>query len=391
MNAKLAALIIMFIISIINILLFNNILDRVLSNQTQKALGSYIFTISNMFIASFTLFNYVGLIICILLWGIMTTIRNPKFAFIPIIGAALIDLRTAIATTILVNTIFILIKLFKFKRTAHIKIMDFLKFNTILPLIVLIIADYFELLLVTNIQTQLINIGSPLYLFAFGIPLIYLVIGLFATFIEVKELKKITIILGMITLSMFSFYISLLTSLLFICLTAIGINHIIHRRWFVKELQKPSITLLLLLVLFYTISFTNVTLESLPSNELVTDIQTIEEYHINNNIVGKILTDKQETKYLEYFSKLNYYTTNTNSTQEILNNGNIEILHEFFSKNNISTVYIPNRMLNKKWSRSDQGILLLLTQSNRFTKINNLNTSLAYVYTYKELNSTTNN
>ena len=67
----------------------------------------------------------------------------------------------------------------------------------------------------------------------------------------------------------------------------------------------------------------------------------------------------------------------------MLTNSNLQVMEDFFAENNISTVFISKKTLNNRWTRADEGILLLLTQSDRFVRLNNTQESFIYHYTGK--------
>jgi hypothetical protein len=228
----------------------------------------------------------------------------------------------------------------------------------------------------------------------YNIPIICLALALFALFTDIKNSKLIAIFIALLVLSWTNFFIGFISMMSTIILAAMGIRYIIIRKWFVKALKKPAIFLLILLFVFNSISFSQSLIESGPSNTLAQDVGVLENFS-NVNEIDTIFCEFKDCEIIKLYSNLNvYYSSDQytnkidhlkklNETETILENSNLKVMEDFLFDNNISTVFISKETLNNRWTRADEGILLLLTQSNMFTRLNNTEESFIYHYTGK--------
>ena len=148
--------------------------------------------------------------------------------------------------------------------------------------------------------------------------------------------------------------------------------------------------LVVLLIMFYVITQSEELVNSEPTQQTMSDIKNINTFISQDMTSQKILMDNEDIKFFKYFANLSiYYSADTEIVNFTLENSNYKKMNEFFTTQNISHIYISDRVLNKRWTRSDKGILLLLTQSDSFIQ-HNITTNSIF-YTYKRNQTLTSN
>jgi hypothetical protein len=395
LSQNIAIVLMLFVFGLVNIILFNDINKLILKTNDEIMIANILFLLSSIFMLTMSTFSYLPIIITLMLWTIGITLKNPRAAVIPILVGLFINLQIFIINLCAALIIFLLLKsrfrIIKFTNTYKIK--DYTKINILIPLIALGIMIFYNYIIktdvfITKIDYSNIVLGNNIY----STPLIYLILGIFALFSELKDTKLIVITLIMFILSFFNIYIGLLFLFITIILAAIGVKNLINRKWFVKELRTPVIFLLILLFLFTSISFSESVITSGPGDNLINDIGVMQDFKSINNDEQKVFGDVRDCEIIQlyshqevYYSSLKYESKENkklklNITEEMLSNSNLDVMTKFFQENNISIVFISKEILNERWSRTDRGLLFLLTQSNRFVKINGTSESLVFYY-----------
>ncbi len=388
-----AIFITLFAFSVINIILFNSINKIILKKNITRLIANLLFILSNIFIVSFCTFSYLPIIIFFMLWTALYCFKNPKNLFIPIIAGALIGAPMFIANLFIAIVLCIILSKDRDHNYAEIKRNSFIKINILFPAIIFAILYHFKIITLNCVFLRkipyllgIINIQG-IYI----IPIIYTALAIFALFAEVKNMKITIIFLLTAGLSIINIYFGIISMFMIIFLAAIGIKHIISRKWFVKELRTPVIFLLILLFLFNSLSFGESIINSGPSNAIIHDVELLK------NNTEKIFCDTQDCELIEVYSKEKvFYSTaqyknkednllKLNLTENMLLNSNVDVMIEFFKENNIKTVFISDKTLNKRWTRTDQGLLFLLTQSNRFIREKQTKESLIFYYIEEEI------
>ncbi len=390
-NENLAAIIIMMLVWIINIIIFNDICDRLIKDKTEQVIINILLLFSSILIASSMIFSYFPIIITILLWIIRSSIKTPKLTFIPLIAALLINFQLFIASFITAIIIYLLMHFFKHSNLIEIiKLSDYIKLNIFIPLFAFL-ASYFlkisssELIVFSGFKSI-----TPALSYVVDFSLVYIALAIISLFLVLKN-KKITLItILLFFIAIFNVYARILFSFLCIFLASKGFVHLIKRNWFVKELKKPTIMLVVLLIMFYVITQSEELVNSEPTQQTMSDIKNINTFISQDMTSQKILMDNEDIKFFKYFANLSiYYSADTEIVNFTLENSNYKKMNEFFTTQNISHIYISDRVLNKRWTRSDKGILLLLTQSDSFIQ-HNITTNSIF-YTYKRNQTLTSN
>ncbi len=395
-------LIVLLTLGITNIILFDKISKYLLKSNTDRTFAIVLFTLSNLFSYSIIGFTYLPAIIAITLWVILSTIKKPGMTFVPLIISLLINFEFFIFTLLLSIIIFVITK-------SKVRIYNILeKYNTskyirrsiLIPTLAFVTLYLYNSVTMNDILLTKIGYSSAFFLTgAYAIPLIYIALASFALFAKVKDSKLIILVLILLLIGWINIYLGIMLLFAVTILAAIGIRYIIQRRWFVKELRTPVIFLLMLLFLFMSVNFTQTIIDSGPSEAIINDINTMDNFKLENMSNKNVFCDIRDCEIIElysnqsvYYSSLSYvnkkdYLRKINITEIILQNSNLKVMEDFFEENNISTVFISKKVLNEKWTRADEGILLLLTQSNRFIKINETTDSHIFYYT-GEINET---
>jgi len=401
LGESLAAIIIIILIWVINIILFNNVVDRLLKDNSEQIIANALLLFASITIASISIFSYFPAIILVLLWVIRSSIKTPKLTFIPIIAGLLINTQLFIASFIVSVVMYILILIFNNQSLTEImKINHFINLNVIIPLVAFLASYFLEILSTeTILYTGLQYINSS-FNFIISLSIVYIALTFLSFFLAIKNKKVLISSLIILCLGMFNIYARIIACFLCIFLASRGILHLIKRQWFVKELKKPTLMLVILLITFYVITQSELIINSEPTLETINDINNINLLILSNNIdtidsnnlpdnipnakSNKILMDPVDMKFFKYFSNLTTYHDQEENINFILENSNYKKMNGFFIENNVSYVYISDRVLNKRWSRSDKGILLLLTQSNSFIPHNITKNSIFYTYKRNE-------
>ena len=394
-NQTNAIMLVLLILGITNIILFDKVSKYMLRNNLDRTLAIVLFVLSNLFLYSIMGFTYLSALITISLWVILTTIKKPSMIFVPLVVSLLINFEFFIFSLILSTIFFVITKskvriypiLEEYKTNKYIKRIVFL------PALVFIALYIYHSIIIKSIFITKINYSNTvLSTGPYVIPLVYIALAIFALFAEIKDKKLMILTLILMLIGWINIYFGLILLFAVTLMAAVGIRHIIQRKWFVRELRTPVIFLLMLLFLFMSLNFVQTTIDSGPSQVIITDIHIMNDFKVenmDNKIVFCEIRDCEIVKLYSnqsvYYSSLSYvnkkeHIEKLNITETIMQNSNLKVMEDFFEENNISTVFISKKVLNEKWTRSDQGILLLLTQSNRFVKVNDTTDSLVYYY-----------
>ena len=387
--------VVIFIISLVSIILFNQIANITLKRDTEKLLAGALFVLTNMFLLSVSTFSFLPIIIMLMVWTIYLSFKKPKLIFIPLILSIFINLNLFIVNILLAIILYIIFNLNKFKDVYHekIKLKKFLGFNVLIPALVLILIQIYSKITTQDLFWSRINYSNNLFgSNIYSISIIYIILGIFALFMGIKDNKILIISIILLLLSFINIYFGIIF-LIWICMiAAVGLYNIIKRKWFVKELRIPVIFLLILLFLFSAVSFTDTIMHSEPTNELVKDIIIMQEYKEQNFDDNIAFCNIEDCDIISTYSNVSvFYSTKQfenkeqhkkmlNLTKAMFDNSNIKVMEEFFFNNNISIVFISEKTLNNKWSSVDEGMLLLLTQSNRFVMLENTKEARVFYY-----------
>jgi len=379
----LSKIIMLFITSLINILLFNKLISIVIKKEYIKVLCAFFFLFSNLFIASFTSYTFIPLILTFILWSLIFFFRNQKFLFMPLILSQFIGFYCFLANFILIFLLFIFVKYKKnySNNIINISSKKFINLNFILPIVFLIILYFFNGLAINDLTVfNFINTWWLIDLNGwFIIPILYIILALFALFIDYSDHLIKFISLFIIALSWINIYISIIAMLITIIFASVGLYNIMTRKWFIQELKQITLFFIILLLVFNLLSFGQMIVESEPSENLINDIKSFNNY-VDSKDNFFVLTDNSDAIYLNYFSDFNIYNSDNYNVDEIFQNSNFKLMNKIFNEENISYVFISKDNVRKTWGRSDEGLLLLLTQSNSFIKLNNSNEVIIYEY-----------
>ena len=392
---KLSIFIVIFTINLVSIILFNRIADIILKRDVEKLIAGVLFILTSMFLLNISTFSFLPAIIMLMIWTIYLSFIKPKLLFIPLIISIFINLNLFIVNIALAIILYIIFHLHQFKEIHHKKITlkKFFVYNVLIPTVVLILVHLYSGIITQDLFLSRISYSNNLLSNnIYSISIIYLILAVFALFTEIKDNKILILSIILLLLSFINIYLGIIF-LIWVCvIAAIGLYEIIKRKWFVKELRIPVIFLLILLFLFSAVSFTDTIINSGPSNELIGDINVLQEYKQKNLDKGVVFCNLEDCDIISAYSNASvFYSTKQfinkgqhkemlNITTTILKNSNLKVMGSFFAENNISIVFISKKTLNKEWSSVDQGMLLLLTQSNQFIMLDNTAESRIFYY-----------
>ncbi len=171
-------------------------------------------------------------------------------------------------------------------------------------------------------------------------------------------------------------------SLLLAFFAAAGFSWLFERRWVLESIQKFTLLLLLLGVLFSTLAYLERISETSPTPS---DLQTYLWIKENTPQESVILSAPENSNLLEYFSGRKptyYFREETNLTASIFGASYISELFPLLEENNVSYIYITPRM--KSQLPLDQGFLFLL-KNERFKMVYSSEESEVWLFEREKL------
>lgn len=183
------------------------------------------------------------------------------------------------------------------------------------------------------------------------------------------------LMLGYIYNTEITLYIAILTS----AFAAIAFVKIFERQWKIPNLKQVTFLLLLLGIMFTTLSFYDRISLVGPSTEDAAALTWLKE---NNDDEGIIFSIPENSYAIEYFSgypALYYYHNQQHyeAYQAILNATYITELFPLLEENNISIIYINSKV--QQQFPADQGLLFLL-KNERFKMIHSQNQTQVWMF-----------
>lgn len=392
---NIAAITILFIVILINILLFEKLSNLIFRSQKTKLTANIFFVVSNITLTSIINFTYIPMIILLILWTSIYVIKNQNKVFIPIIASMFVDPIIAINNLIVAFMLFLLFKtkklnIIKYSETdKQITHKKYFKLNIIFPILVLVIVNLTKIInFKENIFMNQLNFNWFLIINSsiFNLSIILIGLAIFNLVYNNKNEFLVMIAAVFILISWINIYAALTSMILIILLAAKGFEDIKKRKWFVKQLQTITTLLIILMIMFYGISFIESNLRNIPEKELVSDMNKL------SKISNKTFCAQKDCELIEYFGKVEtfysskehtnktYQKYKKNQTLAILNNGNIKVLTDFLQQNKIDTIFLSKETILNTWTKPDEGLLLLLTKSQRFKRMNLSDKSMIYQY-----------
>ena len=265
----------------------------------------------------------------------------------------------------------------------------FIKLNVLIPLGVIILL-HFNKLILFNKSIFVTKINYIWWIInntgIFSVSVIMLGLAVFALIYNNKS--SLIFFSGslIILISWINVFLGIISMLIVVLLSAKGYDELKKRKWFVNELRSITLLLIALMIVFYSLNFVETNLRNIPSDEIKSDILKLEA------ISNKTFCEKKDCELIEFFSDIDtFYSSKNyvsksfekqirNQTITIFENGNIEELEEFVFKNNITSIFLSKDVVLNTWTRSDQGLMLLLTQSGRFNRIDSSDYSIMFKY-----------
>lgn len=328
--------------------------------------------ISPAFIYTFTTFNHYSfyLFLNLLAFSLLTHKKKtfqylsfPIFALIPFF-----DLFSALLTLSLITTYFYL-KRNQFPKPLFISLTSLITLLTIINLLLkkpFLLGPYFP-------QDSFINLFSDLG-GLFGLSLFALLLAILGLALTWKKKNLRPLYLFMILfLGLFFYQNSLLIYLnpLIIFFSTLGFLHLLHREWKLKLIKNLALFLLILTLLFSTLTNLDSLSTAPPSPETK---QSLLWFRDHTPRYKTIFSHPQDSYLIEYFTRkpvfLHYhdpdFKTKAALTNQILHSSYIKTTFPLLEQNQLSHLYLSPQ--TKAELPTDQGLIFLF-QNERFKKI----------------------
>ena len=170
-------------------------------------------------------------------------------------------------------------------------------------------------------------------------------------------------------------------SILISFFAAVGFVKLFERTWNLAPIKRITFFLLILGILFSTLSYMDRVDQYTPSEDL---IETLTWINHNTDYNTMVLSDAEFRDYIKTFAKREafdslYTHKNTELNQKLLKNTNVEGFIPMLEKHKISIIYISKEMKEKY----DNGFIILL-QNERFKLIHSHGDYEVWAFSSKE-------
>ncbi len=243
---------------------------------------------------------------------------------------------------------------------------------------------------------KLFNGGlAPLnYITDFGATVGYSFFGLLLAIVSIllfwKDDKKFSkggviyllLLLTSTTLEPTRLLINIITSIY----AAYALYFFITREWIVLNLKDLTLLILFSSLLFSAVSFTTRTSNMEPTHETIKTLETIK----NQQIKGTVFSDPQNGFLIQYYAQRKSYMDELSflykgyeekkqTTQTLYTNSKPKITKKLLDENDISYIYIDQKMQDRLWQTRNQ-LPLVLELSENFIKLTDFQNRQAWLY-----------
>jgi len=370
------------ILGIVSTIILFLILQQFKLHVKLKTITLLFWTLSPIFIYTFTLSNPYSLLIPLNLLGVYLFMRKEKVSFVlSVICFAMIPLFGFYHAIIPIMVLFFL----SIKKKSRLK-----KFYTVLTIIAFIAIVYNGYLLLSGnylqnirqIQPDLIrnsisDLGGKMGVGIFNIALLF--IGLLVLWGHRKKFYSAYysfIILALLyTFIDFSFIIYL--NIVVILIGAFGFYHLLKRRWQLKIIKTLTQLLVICGLLFSTVSYIDRVGSMEPNNEIVDSLLWLKS---NSDEDGVILSHESNGFWIEYISEritISDSITKHTPGARIIQNLSDEVFYSrdlvettsLLQGSGVSHIWVDSKMgSGEVWTKNKEGLLFLFRNSETFKK-----------------------
>ncbi len=340
--------------------------------------------ISPPFIFTFTTISAYSVYLFLVIMGFFLLSKDNVFwhytAIVPFVCATFFDFYSSIFLIVILATNFYLVK-----EKNTIKHHSILVLTTVVALVNVLILKiplvlgpfHFE----QKIPDLISDLGGLSGINFFTIMLAFL--GLFITWkrkgFYIFYLFLPIAILGYVYNTQTIFHLTILIAFF----SATGFVKIFQRDWNLVALKKFTFFLLILGLLFSTLTYFERVPEISPSQD---DVEVLTWSHNNIEINGKVLSIPENSYFIEYFMKQKPFSDinvkgSEKLSQQALQAWYIDELFPILEDNNITVIYINQQMIDKL--PNEQGILFLL-KNERFKIVHSQRNSEVWLFVSEE-------
>lgn len=360
-----------FIIGLLNVYLIYVIFREIIKDKKQQYITILIIILSPIFIYTHSVYNSLFLPLFFILLGILFVLKDRYFfSMISLFCALILNLNLFV---IILFLLFVIYEKLKSK-------------NLFFPVLGLIAASYvfitinnpafLETLSVYFLLTTYISDFGALIGFGF-FTLFLAAIGLILSWNE-KNKNSILYytLIALFICSLYDVHIILFIDLILSYYAGFALIKIWKSKWQSKILKNYVILLIICGLIFSAGSYLNRLANSKPNDAEILSLEWLNNQKSTRNILSYydygFLIESISGK-SPYTDKNYFYNSKDKKrillTQEIFQSRNLEEITNFFNKNKIQYIWINSEMKNGLvWDKNDEGILLILKNSQNFIK-----------------------
>lgn len=367
MGMQWASILVPLFLGIISSLLLFKILERFHINKLTIFLTITFWIISPISIFVFSTSSTYSLAIFTFLLAFFLFTREKKiYHFLSGISFALLSF---FSTPSLLFTIVVLYAYSIFKKEESKKAFLFIFFVIVMAFLnTQINLDMFTPISIENIIS---DFGALQGISVFV--LILTSIGLYVEWRVNKYIIPNLLFLLLLTLTLFLQPILLYLNIVFALCTAYALTAFIVMKWKLKPLKSLTILIVVLSLLFSTISFTNRLAEESPDRYIIESLQFLNK---NSEEKSNILSSSKNYYWIQTVSNRNPILSLEsdnhlkNQTNVLFQTRNLNRAKELLKNLDIDYIYItPEMKTSSPWKKDDQGLLFLFRNDETFENI----------------------
>tara|TARA_Y100000034_G_scaffold46605_1_gene57292 strand:+ start:6793 stop:8187 length:1395 start_codon:yes stop_codon:yes gene_type:complete len=366
-NLELISQIIPILLGLATIILLFKTLKQVKIDNTLNFVMCVLITLSPIYIYISTVSNHyiLSIFMIILCFYLLTKFKDSNFSLLPFIIIPFLGIFESIFTIILLFTYLIYYKNQKLKQKI-------LVLNFILLILALFIGQVNIDILQNNLFVLKFITSFGAYLGFSVFTLILVIIGIIFTWKNKKRHIPIYLIILFLFFNFLYFgqYSNIFLNFFFCYLSAIALIGLIKYKWNLDVVRDLTFFLLICGILFTSISYTSRLSNSLPNQEIKSEIIKIQDITPSNTI---ILSDPENGFWIQYFTERkainNILTKDENIMNTIFMSREYSKSFGILKNYSINFIFITPLMKQKYWGSDEDGLLFLLPYEGRFNNI----------------------
>lgn len=380
-NLELISIILPLFFGLISLLLISLIIDKFNTDPLLKIIILIMTILSPIFIYTFSISSKYTLIITLFLLGTFFFLREKKYNLILSILALLpITLFGTFETFMILFILFIYVLLKKKKQTWFgiifvilfiVATSNHLYIQNTLPK-----TTNIELISSTILTQTISDFGSEI-----GIGFFKILLACIGILVLWKDKKSnawpiVLFFVMIISVLVLNYSYIIYTGLILAYFAAIGFYRLVTRKWEVDTLKYLTAITLLSGLLFSTVSYVHLISNAEPNPNQIAGMEWLKQYGKS----GYVLSDNQNGFWIESFANVPVLLDDNpkfdplidekyEDAQTIYHSRNIDTTKSLLEKNQISYIFIDEKMQKNIWKTKDDGLLFLVQNSETFKKV----------------------